>query len=173
MQPYTHKNDAGRQGCSLFVNNRIPVQGESMSTEPHHPAHYAAIGIYAYIADCHSQALISKSGSIDWCCMPRVDSASCFGRLPGWHTGGHCQIAPATSFTASRQYLKNTLVLETLFEMPSGTVRLLDSFSMRKGGQHSLRIIESVQGSGRGAWQALISYLVCAARTYQHKDNDR
>ena len=45
------------------------------------------IGDYAYIADCHSSALVSTSGSIDWCCMPRVDSASCFGRILGWEKG--------------------------------------------------------------------------------------
>jgi len=42
---------------------------------------YPPISDYAYIADCHSAALVSKSGSIDWCCMPRIDSGSCFGRI--------------------------------------------------------------------------------------------
>ncbi|MGD8922324.1 MAG: DUF5911 domain-containing protein, partial [Candidatus Zixiibacteriota bacterium] len=42
---------------------------------------YPPISDYGFISDCHATALISRSGSIDWCCMPRIDSASCFGRM--------------------------------------------------------------------------------------------
>ena len=69
---------------------------------------YRPIGDYALLSDCHSVALVSREGSIDWCCMPRVDSASVFGRL-------------------------------------------LDCFTMRRGGAHQpyrqlLRVIEGVRG---------------------------
>ena len=60
------------------------------------------ISDYAYIGDCHSAALVSTQGSIDWCCMPRVDSASCFGRLLDWEHAGFCQIKPRKDFEASR-----------------------------------------------------------------------
>jgi len=112
---------------------------------------YPAIGDYGYIADCHSAALVSSSGSIDWCSMPRLDSRSCFGRILGWQTGGYCMIAPSSAFSVSRRYLKNTLVLETTFQTESGQARLLDCFTMRKGGEHEphrqiLRIVEGVTG---------------------------
>lgn len=42
---------------------------------------YPPIGDYGFIADGHAVALVSRTGSIDWCGMPRVDSRSCFGRL--------------------------------------------------------------------------------------------
>ncbi|MGI9047706.1 MAG: trehalase-like domain-containing protein [Burkholderiales bacterium] len=42
---------------------------------------YPSISDYALIGDCHSTALVGRGGSIDWCCMPRMDSSSCFGRL--------------------------------------------------------------------------------------------
>ncbi len=112
---------------------------------------YPSISDYAYISDCHSSALISRSGSIDWCCMPRIDSKSCFGRLLGWKKGGYCQIAPAHSHAASRRYLESTLVLETTFSNDQGEARLLDCFTMRKGGKldphkQILRIVEGVRG---------------------------
>jgi len=42
---------------------------------------YPPISDYALIGDCHSTALVGRGGSIDLCCMPRMDSSSCFGRL--------------------------------------------------------------------------------------------
>jgi GH15 family glucan-1,4-alpha-glucosidase len=112
---------------------------------------YPPLRDYAFIADCHSAALISRSGSIDWCCMPRIDSSSCFGRLLDWEKGGYCRIAPCGTFKSRRRYLEDTLVLETLFETGDGAVRLLDCFTMRREGEHQpyqqiLRIIEGVEG---------------------------
>jgi len=115
---------------------------------------YPPISDYAYIADCHSSALVSRSGSIDWCCMPRIDSGSCFGRILDWNRGGYCQISPAHPYETSRRYLEDTLILETTFRNGNGAARLLDFFTMRKGGQHHphqqmLRIVEGLDGEIR------------------------
>ncbi|MEJ2696263.1 MAG: glycoside hydrolase family 15 protein [Candidatus Sulfobium sp.] len=113
---------------------------------------YPPIEDYGFIADCHSSALVSKTGSIDWCCMPRVDSKSCFGRILDWEKGGYCQIVPAAGFETSRKYIENTLILETTFRTSDGEVRVFDCFPMRRGGQHNphrqiLRIVEGLRGS--------------------------
>ena len=110
------------------------------------------INDYAFIADCHSAALVSKNGSIDWCCMPRVDSRSCFGRILDRDHGGYCRIAPGEPFEIERRYIEGTLVLETLFKTGSGTLQLLDCFTMRKEGEHNphnqlLRVVECLTGS--------------------------
>jgi GH15 family glucan-1,4-alpha-glucosidase len=113
---------------------------------------YPPISDYGYIGDCHSAALVSRQGSIDWCCMPRMDSRSCFCRLLDWRNGGFCRISPAGSFETSRKYLENSLILETTFTTGTGKVRLLDFFPMHVGGKHEpyrqiLRIAEGLEGS--------------------------
>jgi GH15 family glucan-1,4-alpha-glucosidase len=113
---------------------------------------YPPISDYGYIADCHSAALISRFGSIDWCCMPRMDSGSCFGRLLDFERGGFCKISPGENCRASRRYVERTMVLETTFQSKSGESRLLDCFTMRKGGEHKphqqiLRVLEGLRGS--------------------------
>ena len=113
---------------------------------------YPPIGDYALIGDCHSAALVSRDASIDWCCLPRFDSASVFGRLLDWERGGYCRIQPTDSAaTSSRSYLDDTLVLTTTFLAPGGEVRLSDCFTMRAGGRRQpfrqlLRVVEGVRG---------------------------
>lgn len=98
-------------------------------------------------------ALVSRWGSIDWCCLPEIDSPSCFGRLIDWEAGGHCTIQPAgPPEELRRRYLPDSLVLETTFRGRSGEVRLLDFLAMRPGGRHHprrqlVRILEGVSGT--------------------------
>jgi hypothetical protein len=63
--------------------------------------------------------------------MPRVDSASVFGRLLDADRGGFCAIW-AGDAAASRRYLGDSLVLETTLRSASGEARLLDCFTMLK-----------------------------------------
>lgn len=112
---------------------------------------YPPISDYGYIGDCHSAALVSRSGSIDWCCMPRIDSGSCFARLLGWEHGGFCRICPTQEYSTSRSYIDDTLILDTRFYASGGEIRLIDCFPMKKGGEHHpyrqiLRIVEGVKG---------------------------
>jgi GH15 family glucan-1,4-alpha-glucosidase len=53
----------------------IPRAQALLSSVVHRP--YLPIGDYALIGDCHSAALVSFGGSIDWCCLPRFDADSC------------------------------------------------------------------------------------------------
>ena len=109
-----------------------------------------SISDYAFISDCHSSALISREGSIDWCCMPRFDGSSCFGRLLDYQNAGYCSISTKVE-SVTRSYVEGTLVLQTKFRTASGAFDVFDFFATCSGGaiapKHQLvRVIECSSG---------------------------
>ena len=111
-----------------------------------------SVGDYAMLSDCHSAALVSRTGSIDWCCLPRFDAGPALGRLIDWEQGGCWRIEPVSPFTSSREYVEGTLVLVTTFSGRGGECRLIDCFTMREGGarhphRQLLRVVEGVRGT--------------------------
>jgi GH15 family glucan-1,4-alpha-glucosidase len=114
---------------------------------------YRPIGDYAFLGDCHTGALVSSSGSVDWLCLPRLDSGSYFGRLLDHERGGWCAItATDPAARGSRHYLDGTLVLQTDMATPSGRVRVTDCLTMRPGGarrpyRQLLRVVDGLQGA--------------------------
>jgi len=67
---------------------------------------------YALIGDCVTAALVGRNGSIDWLCLPRFDSPSCFAALLGEPEHGRWLIAPADpKHRIERRYLDGSLVL--------------------------------------------------------------
>ena len=87
----------------------------------------ARIESYALIGNTRSCALVSSDGSIDWLCLPRFDSASCFGALLDGDKGGYWRIAPeGEPRSIERSYRQDSLVLETTFETAGGAAVLVD-----------------------------------------------
>jgi len=103
---------------------------------------------YGLIGDMHASALISRTGSIDWLCLPRFDSPSCFAALLGDAGHGRWLLAPAGDVrTSSRRYRPGTLVLETDFETADGMVRVIDFMPRRgQGPPRLMRIVEGLSG---------------------------
>jgi GH15 family glucan-1,4-alpha-glucosidase len=119
---------------------------------------YPAIADYGLIGDCHSAALVSRTGSIDWCCLPRFDSPSCFGRLLDWQSGGFFALAPEEpERPGEREYVDDTLVLRTTFRTSTGEASVTDCFlgppATVRGDERRriLRVVDGQRGTVRFA----------------------
>ena len=103
---------------------------------------------YALIGDLQTAALVSRAGSIDWCCFPRFDSGACFAALLGDPSHGRWLVAPATRVRHSyRRYRTDTLILESIFETDEGTVRAIEFMPPRGKAPDIVRIVEGLDGS--------------------------
>jgi GH15 family glucan-1,4-alpha-glucosidase len=87
------------------------------------------IGDYALLSDCHSAALVSRDGSVDWLCFPRFDGPSLFCRLLD-SGGGRFAITPTGEFQTRRRYADETMVLETTFTTTGGAAVLTDAMAV-------------------------------------------
>jgi GH15 family glucan-1,4-alpha-glucosidase len=104
---------------------------------------------YALIGDTRGAGLVSKSGSIDWLCMPRFDSGACFAALLGTPEHGRWLITPRAAIKRiTRRYQGDSLVLETLFETAVGEVALIDCmvFDMNTEHVQVVRVVEGRRG---------------------------
>lgn len=87
---------------------------------------YPLIADYGVIGDGRSIALVSRSGSIDWWCLPSFDGDPVFARILDAKLGGSFSIHPIEPFRTTRAYLGETNLLATEFRTAYGAVRLLD-----------------------------------------------
>ena len=126
-----------------------------MTSNPQPPS-YSPISDYGLISDMHSCALVSKSGSIDWCCFPRFDSPAVFARILDRLKGGYFQLAPEGVSRVHRRYLPGTNVLETTFVTDTGEAVLTDFMPTHHhdGPDEPLEV---------GAQQQVIRFLKCTS----------
>jgi GH15 family glucan-1,4-alpha-glucosidase len=104
---------------------------------------------YALIGDLQTAALVGRDGSIDWLCLPRFDSGAVFSALLGDRGNGRWRLAPAgrdAKECASRAYRGDTLVLDTVWETASGSVRVTDFMPQRDMAPDVIRIVEGLAG---------------------------
>src|SRR6478672_473832 len=126
----------------------------SSSKNLEHLTTIPAISDYGVIGNCHTAALVSRTGSIDWLCLPRFDSPSLFARILDLKQGGFWAIQPVTAFESTHQYLDATNVLKTTFICHTGKVELLDFMEITDSHQVSypqapgrlIRMIEGLEG---------------------------
>src|SRR5262245_25624581 len=109
----------------------------------HHLGMPAYIEDYGLIGDATTVALISRHGSMDWLCLPRIDSDACFAKLLGHDQHGHWEIGPATVVrSVERRYRRETLILESEIATDSGRARVIDFMPPGQTEHDVIRIVE-------------------------------
>jgi GH15 family glucan-1,4-alpha-glucosidase len=125
---------------------------------------FPPIADYGFLSDCHTGALVSSDGSIEWMCLPYFDSPSIFGALldrgaGSWRVGPYGLYVPA-----GRRYIPGTNMIETTWMTPAGWMRVVDALAIgewhdnKRGSSHTrpptdfdadhllVRMLECVQG---------------------------
>lgn len=87
---------------------------------------YLPIEDYGLIGNLETCALVGRDGSIDWCCLPFLDSPSVFAHILDKERGGQWTCHPQAAFTSRQDYLPDTNVLVTRFETATGRATLTD-----------------------------------------------
>jgi GH15 family glucan-1,4-alpha-glucosidase len=111
---------------------------------------------YALIGDGRTAALVARDGSIDWLCLPDLDSPSVFARLVDADRGGHLALEVSGQRATSRRYVPNTNVLETTFETRDGVLRVTDALTLPgralAPGRELARRLECTDGCVEARW---------------------
>ncbi|MFT7330249.1 MAG: GH15 family glucan-1,4-alpha-glucosidase [Roseivirga sp.] len=108
---------------------------------------------YGIIGNCRSAALVSKQGSIDWCCLPKFDSPSVFAKLLDEKKGGSFGFIVDESYRITQNYISNTAILVTKFSNGLDVFEVIDfmpRYHKLKVGYHSppefIRYIKYISG---------------------------
>ncbi|WP_110670060.1 glycoside hydrolase family 15 protein [Salinicola halophilus] len=111
---------------------------------------FAPLKDYAAIGEGRSVAMVALDGSIDWWCVPSMDSPPLFDRLLEPEVGGYFSLTPRGDYRVERRYLENSNVLQTDFVTESGRARVTESINSTTAGRQPwcelARRVEGIEG---------------------------
>lgn len=87
---------------------------------------YRPIESYGAVGNLRTVALVGRDGSIDWCCLPHLDSPSVFAALLDAERGGRFRVHCVGAGLGTQRYERHTNVLETTFAGPHGRLVVTD-----------------------------------------------
>jgi GH15 family glucan-1,4-alpha-glucosidase len=91
---------------------------------------FPKIADYAFLSNCHTGALVSIDGSVDWLCVPKFDSPSVFGSLLDREAGSFRFGPYGIDHPTTRIYVPGTNVVETTWKTPTGWIVVRDALTM-------------------------------------------
>lgn len=108
---------------------------------------------YGIIGNCRSAALISKTASLQWCCLPEFDSPSVFAALLDTQKGGSFGLEPLGDYKVHQRYIGETAILATRFSQGDHAFEVRDfmpRYYKKDGKYHSppeiVRYIKHISG---------------------------
>ncbi|MBD0776660.1 glycoside hydrolase family 15 protein [Maribacter sp. ANRC-HE7] len=134
---------------------------------------------YGIIGNCRSAALISKTGAIEWCCLPEFDSSSVFAKILDEGIGGSFEIQVSDKYTVKQRYKKNTAVLITRFSNKGNVFEIHDfmpRYHDEKGKYHAppelVRYVKHIKGKPvfRVLYNPKLEYALGETKTYIKDD---
>ncbi len=134
---------------------------------------------YGIIGNCRSAALISKTGSLEWCCLPEFDSSSVFAKILDEKIGGSFEIQVSKEYSISQRYKKNTAILITKFSDGDNTFELHDfmpRYYAENGAYHAppelARHVRHIKGNPRFKvlYNPKLEYAIGETRSYVKKN---
>ncbi|WP_435077008.1 glycoside hydrolase family 15 protein [Halococcus sp. AFM35] len=102
---------------------------------------FLPIGDYGVVGNLETCALVGRDGTVDWWCLPHIESPSVFAGILDPAVGGQFTLQPTGRFESEQEYVERTNVLETHFETEGGTATLTD-FMPVIGEQQTLDVPE-------------------------------
>ncbi|MEM9868527.1 MAG: glycoside hydrolase family 15 protein, partial [Bacteroidota bacterium] len=134
---------------------------------------------YGIIGNCRSAALISDTGSLDWCCLPQFDSTSVFAKLLDEKKGGSFEIRAKYNYVIDQEYRKNTAILVTRYSDGENTFEVHDFMPRyyKLTGKYNappeiVRYIKLISGtpSFKVLYDPKLEYALGNTNTYAKKD---
>ncbi|MHB1289634.1 glycoside hydrolase family 15 protein, partial [Georgenia sp.] len=141
---------------------------------------------YAALGDTRSVALVSRHGSVDWLCLPRLDSPACFAALLGTPEHGRWLLTAVADeepddaaragtderVEVSRRYLGDSFVLETTYTTPTGTARVVEAMPLADRRSDLVRRVEGLTGTVTFVHEWVVRFGYGKHRPWIHRDTD-
>lgn len=133
---------------------------------------------YGVIGNCGTAALISRTGSIDWCCLPEFNSSSVFGKILDEEIGGSFEILVDESYTIEQKYHRSTNILSTKFSSGKHVFKVIDFMPRYQQGKgiynppDIIRYFKYISGKPKFSilYDPKLEYAAANTETIVHKD---
>jgi len=134
---------------------------------------------YGVIGNSKSAALISDKGSIEWLCLPDIDSSSEFAKLLDDEKGGEFGVIVDNEYSISQSYHPYTNILKTRFENGNDKFEVIDFMPIYSQGNDKvynppdlIRYVHLISGKPKFGikYQPKVNYAIGETKTIIEND---